>query len=206
MSQQRNQNELPDSDLNCMRIRVEYGKRFGESLGGYTAKLTRLEEDELVTETMDFIELLVDSLQAQGCDWNMAAERARDAAYEKLLNRFPEQGLSLGHKACIAVVAARGRVRQDAGSATPIQAQSGGAGSRREMVDAFIARVHAHMGQRITRADIWRLAGHKASRQFEYWQSGHPKATKADARNFARILALSTEKFVAAWVRRTRQS
>jgi hypothetical protein len=76
--------------------------------------------------------------------------------------------------------------------------------SRRELVDAFLARCNQASTVRIVRADIWRSVGHRHARQFQYWQAGNDRpagttrgATKQDDRNFHRILTMRPEEFVA---------
>jgi hypothetical protein len=61
---------------------------------------------------------------------------------------------------------------------------------RRKLVDDFIRNVAKQTGKTIIRKDIWRVAGHKQSRQFELWQSCSDRATKSDNRNFRRILEI----------------
>lgn len=77
-------------------------------------------------------------------------------------------------------------------------------GSRRELVDAFLAKCNQVSSVRIIRADIWRSVGHGHARQFEYWQAGEDRlagttrgATKQDNQNFLRILAMKPEEFLA---------
>jgi hypothetical protein len=76
--------------------------------------------------------------------------------------------------------------------------------SRRELVNAFLARCNQVSTVRIVRADIWRSVGHRHARQFEHWQAGNDRpagttrgATKQDNHNFLRILAMRPEEFVA---------
>jgi len=71
--------------------------------------------------------------------------------------------------------------------------------SRREIVDQFLKACNqeAGIGSRVTRKSIWRLAGHRHARQFEYWQEESPKATGEDNRNFGRLLGLSPSDFIA---------
>lgn len=61
--------------------------------------------------------------------------------------------------------------------------------SRREAVDAYIAKVLQETGKRITRKDIWTKAGYKSRTEFERWERSDPKRRNASAgERFARIL------------------
>ena len=71
-----------------------------------------------------------------------------------------------------------------------------GPASRPQRVNDFLARVKGETGEKATRTHIWKLAGHKRPRQFEFWQASSTKATKADERNFDRILAMTPAQFV----------
>jgi hypothetical protein len=70
------------------------------------------------------------------------------------------------------------------------------AGSRRAEVDAFILKCKQETSLNVTRGHIWRLAGHQAPRQFQFWQASDPKATAQDDHNFRRILAMTPQAFV----------
>jgi hypothetical protein len=70
---------------------------------------------------------------------------------------------------------------------------------RHRMVDDFLAACNreADADSRVTRKDIWRAAGHKHARQFQYWQQRSDQATERDDTNFGRILSLLPVAFVA---------
>jgi hypothetical protein len=75
---------------------------------------------------------------------------------------------------------------------------------RRQLVDKFLEACNGASDLRITRTHIWRSVGHKAARQFEYWQAGKDclpgttrGATRQDDLNFRRVLATPPEAFVA---------
>jgi len=68
--------------------------------------------------------------------------------------------------------------------------------ARQSMVDEFIDRVRRETGREITRTDLARAAKHKTPRQFQRWQRGDPKATRADNINFSRILAQEPAEFL----------
>jgi hypothetical protein len=60
---------------------------------------------------------------------------------------------------------------------------------RRAAVDSYIETVLKQTGKRITRTEIWKAAGYKTRTDFERWERGDPKATRASHRAFTRILA-----------------
>ena len=65
----------------------------------------------------------------------------------------------------------------------------------RTLVDDFLQNFRMATDGKITRKQIWQAAGHKTGRQFEFWQSGSPKATREDDRNFRRLLNLQPQEF-----------
>jgi hypothetical protein len=44
--------------------------------------------------------------------------------------------------------------------------------ARRATVDEFLVRCSRELGRTFARKDIWMAAGHRTSRQFQYWQAG----------------------------------
>src|SRR5215470_7054119 len=58
-------------------------------------------------------------------------------------------------------------------------------------IEGFLARctVEAQFKFKVLRKHIWRAAGHRSPRQFEYWQRCSDKATAQDNVNFRRILS-----------------
>ena len=73
-----------------------------------------------------------------------------------------------------------------------------GAGTRRERVDRFLRECNreAREGEKVLRTHLWRFAGHTSSRQFEYWQKPHEKATRKSSEKFERVLAMPPAKFL----------
>lgn len=59
---------------------------------------------------------------------------------------------------------------------------------RRAAVDTYIQKELQRTGTRITRTAIWKSAGYKSRTEFERWERGDSRATKAADRNFTRIL------------------
>jgi hypothetical protein len=71
--------------------------------------------------------------------------------------------------------------------------------SRREMADCFLAACNreSHSGLKVNRTHLWRAAGHKSGRQFQYWQRSSDKATEVDDRAFRRLLDLLPAEFIS---------
>lgn len=67
--------------------------------------------------------------------------------------------------------------------------------SNRQRIEAFINRIFETKDQRITRTDIWVLAGYKEATQFERFQR-EAKVSKASKANFDRVLNMSPEEFI----------
>jgi hypothetical protein len=67
------------------------------------------------------------------------------------------------------------------------------------MVDAFLQRCNeqSKLKVKLIRKHICLAVGHKKPRQFQYWQAQSKKASKADEKNFLRILAMTPDEFVA---------
>jgi hypothetical protein len=66
---------------------------------------------------------------------------------------------------------------------------------RRSLVDTFLKTCKRELTVTVTRKNIWQSVGHANARQFQYWQSGSPKATKQDDVNFSRILRMTPTEF-----------
>lgn len=93
----------------------------------------------------------------------------------------------------------------DATSAKPVagrfnlaeQALDSSAG-RRCAIDAFLnACNHEGPPRKLLRSDIWKAAGYKDARSFEYWQGMKDRATRSSDENIRRILAMPATKFLA---------
>ncbi len=69
----------------------------------------------------------------------------------------------------------------------------------RARVDAFLLQCNqeSDLKVKLIRTHIWRLAGHKTARQFQYWQAEDDEATDEDERSFGRILDMKPAIFVA---------
>ncbi len=66
----------------------------------------------------------------------------------------------------------------------------------RRRIEAFIQKL-ADNGYQITKKDIWQVAGYTEPTEFERFQRGDERTTKACERNFMRVLNMSPESFVA---------
>ena len=69
---------------------------------------------------------------------------------------------------------------------------------RRSIVDRFLERVAEQANILARRKDIGVVARHKTMRQFYFWQSCDPKATKQDNITFPRIVRMSSTEFKTA--------
>jgi hypothetical protein len=82
--------------------------------------------------------------------------------------------------------------------ARPKKAAKGKAGGQRpktnrEKINHFIAQMAA-AGQKITKKDIWTVAGYKSRRDFEQFQA-NKKVTVAARDTFTRVLSMKPEAF-----------
>lgn len=66
---------------------------------------------------------------------------------------------------------------------------------RRAAIEAYIEEVVRKTGRRITRTDIWRVAGYTEATQFERFQRGKGASVGSIAK-FTRILNLSPAEFL----------
>ncbi len=56
---------------------------------------------------------------------------------------------------------------------------------RRAAVDAYIEEILERTGKRITRTDIWKLAGYKSRTEFERWERDDPEQRKTRSRAYS---------------------
>jgi hypothetical protein len=73
--------------------------------------------------------------------------------------------------------------------------------SRRELIDTFIAKL-TEAGRKITRKDIWTVAGYKNRTEFERFQRGDARTTRSAIANFERVLGMAPEEFIRNLERR----
>jgi len=70
-------------------------------------------------------------------------------------------------------------------------------GTNKPLVDTYIEKVLAHNGgERITRKNIWMVAGYRDATEFERFQRGDPKTTEAAKAAFKRVLGMKPEAFI----------
>lgn len=66
---------------------------------------------------------------------------------------------------------------------------------RRNTIEAFIQSAQV-AGRKITRKDIWTVAGYAVPSEFERYQRGDPRTTKRAERTFTQLLAISADEFI----------
>jgi hypothetical protein len=66
--------------------------------------------------------------------------------------------------------------------------------ARRKLVDDFIARIQFQAGRKISRTDIWKVAGYRDATEFERFQRGERVTVSAND-NFSRVLRMTPESF-----------
>ena len=67
---------------------------------------------------------------------------------------------------------------------------------RRDLIDQFIVRVRAQTGERIKKADIWKVAGYKEDSEFQRFQRVDKRTTKKATAEFKRVLAMDSRQFL----------
>jgi hypothetical protein len=65
----------------------------------------------------------------------------------------------------------------------------------RQRIETFLETMRQH-GHRISRKDIWQLAGYEDATEFERFQREDPRATAGSRQQFDRVLTLRPEEFV----------
>jgi hypothetical protein len=73
---------------------------------------------------------------------------------------------------------------------------------RRAVVDGFISKL-AEAGRRITRKDIWTVAGYTDRTEFERFQRGDARTTQSAITSFNRVLNLKPEDFIRTLEKKT---
>jgi hypothetical protein len=71
------------------------------------------------------------------------------------------------------------------------------ANHQRAVINAFISNL-MNAGQRITRQDIWIVAGYNDATEFQRFQRGDTRTTSTALANFDRVLNMSPEQFIQA--------
>jgi hypothetical protein len=77
-----------------------------------------------------------------------------------------------------------------------VDEENGNGADRRAVIDAFISKLAA-TGRKVTRKNIWTVAGYTNRTEFERFQSDNPRTTAAATKNFERVLKMSPEEFLA---------
>jgi hypothetical protein len=68
--------------------------------------------------------------------------------------------------------------------------------SRCDFVNSFIAKL-TESGRKITRKDVWSVAGYKDRTEFERFQRGSVRTTQSAINSFNRVLAMKPEDFIS---------
>jgi len=66
---------------------------------------------------------------------------------------------------------------------------------RRELINNFISEVSVAATRRITRTDIWKVAGYRDATSFERFQR-NDRRSKSASEAFSRVLKMTPEKFI----------
>ena len=74
--------------------------------------------------------------------------------------------------------------------------QTGKKTERRDAIEAFIKKL-ANAGRKITRTDIWTVAGYKDSTEFERYQRHAARTTASATDSFNRVLSMHPDVFIA---------
>jgi hypothetical protein len=67
----------------------------------------------------------------------------------------------------------------------------------KEKVETFITKMQPLSGKKITRKDIWIVAGYSDATEFERFQRDDPRTTRGAKTKFGRVLKMDPAKFLA---------
>jgi hypothetical protein len=67
---------------------------------------------------------------------------------------------------------------------------------RRAQIDAFIFKVMEETPKKVTRKDIWLVAGYRNATEFERFQRNDVRTTQSATANFERVLRMKPENFI----------
>ena len=84
-------------------------------------------------------------------------------------------------------------------------AQPSNSTANRPNIDTFIQRVWQEEQQRITRRNIWTVAGYRNATEFERFQRNDARTTDAAKQNFRRVLAMTPSQFCRALTKKRNQ-
>jgi hypothetical protein len=76
-----------------------------------------------------------------------------------------------------------------------IEMENGSPAGRRAAIETFISKL-TNVGRKITRKDIWTVAGYQDPTEFERFQRSDHRTTASAATAFTRILAMKPEDFI----------
>jgi hypothetical protein len=78
-----------------------------------------------------------------------------------------------------------------------ISAASHSSTSRRSRIESYLVALNDSTDLKITKTDLWRVAGYSDATEFERFQRDDPKATKSAVQAFERILLMPVEEFLS---------
>ncbi len=76
-----------------------------------------------------------------------------------------------------------------------VNGTNGNTADQRAAIDAFISKL-AEAGRKITRKNIWTVAGYTNATEFERFQRGDTRTTQSAAAAFKRVLGMTPEAFI----------
>jgi hypothetical protein len=119
---------------------------------------------------------------------------AAQAEIRRMVQEWTRKGYQRIAESRLGLIADR-RAAPDHSEKSDLVPQIHGAVSPRERVEAYIQRVLDETGERITRTDIWQVAGYEDATQFERFQRNQ-KASAGSRTKFVRVLGLSPDEFL----------
>ena len=182
-------------DPDSSRLLRHIARQGGEAETAYFYACKLVQEVEHGTEPTEWIELTELHLRRLIRDvedlWHDPA--ALPAGWERfVLQTGPEVAVSFEFDL------EEGKPPEKEGEASiPSEQGNREAQKHRAAVDALIERCLRENGVKVTRKMIWLVAGYKCRTEFERWESASDRATRSAARNIERVLAMSTDSFLA---------
>ncbi len=133
--------------------------------------------------------------------WRVMALRKRAAAREAgetpkgtIIAKLPAEG-GFPEANPTDAVEPSGDVSTAAKAGPAVNATNGNCTDQRAAINAFISKL-AEAGRKITRKNIWTVAGYTNATEFERFQRGDTRTTQSAAAAFKRVLGMSPEAFI----------
>jgi len=134
-------------------------------------------------ELSEFAKSRLHNLGSRNARYRKAIELKR--AREGTFGRTPATGMAVGDNT-------------GAGSEQPAALPDGSKRTgTRERIDAFISKLN-EAGSKISRKDMWTVAGYTDRTEFERFQRDAPRSTRSGRANFNRVLQMTPRDFMAA--------